>query len=138
MPRILVLEDDQPLGRTVCEALAHEGHEPSLATSLPAALEALDRAPVDLVITNVGRMQGDRLDLQRIQVLRERAPTAKVIVFTGHAQARQLKLDELGLAAVVLKPADLGQLMAAVTRALDDGAGAPPQESMERLAPRAR
>ena len=119
MPRILVLDDDEPLGQTLCEALSTDGHDPYLSTSLPFALELLDGAPVDLILTNVGRSAGDELDLSRVQVLRERVPDAKIVVFTGHAQARSLDLEQLGIFAVLPKPADLNQLMAVINEALD-------------------
>jgi len=90
-----------------------------VASHLPLALEMLDSVPVDLILTNVGRAPGGELDLSRIHLLRHRNPEAKMVVFTGHPQARRLDFDGLGIAAVLMKPADLEQLCAAITNALD-------------------
>jgi len=119
MPRILVLDDDEPLGQTLCEALSTDGHDTYMSTSLPFALELLDGSPVELILTNVGRSGGDELDLSRVQMLRERVPDAKIVVFTGHMQARTFDLEQLGVFAVLPKPADLNQLMAVINEALD-------------------
>ena len=119
MPRILVLDDDEPLGRTLGEALTDDGHEVRVATTLTVALDLLESAAADLILTNVGRPTVDGLDIDRIHTLRARVPRAKIVIFTGHPQALDLDLDELGVAAVLLKPADLNQLMGVITDALD-------------------
>src|SRR6266542_688600 len=99
MPRILVLDDDEPLGQPLCDALTSEGHDVCLASHVPLALEMLDCAPVDLILTNVGRASGGEPDLSRLHLLRHKNPEAKIVVFTGHPHARRLDFDGLGIAA---------------------------------------
>ena len=119
MPRILVLEDDEPLRLTLGDAFTIEGYDVRLCPDLSTALEVLEIESVDVILTNVGRMLGEDIDLSRIPALKRRAPLAKIVLFTGHAQASGLDLRELGIAAVLLKPADLQKLQAVIRDVLD-------------------
>jgi DNA-binding response OmpR family regulator len=119
MPRILVLEDDESLRLTLGDAFVIEGYAVTLCPGLASALQALENESVDVILTNFGRTPGDDIDTSRVTVLRQQAPLAKIVLFTGHAQANSLDLRELGIAAVLLKPADLEKLQAVIRDVLD-------------------
>jgi DNA-binding NtrC family response regulator len=119
VPRILIVDDDEPLRLILQEALSGAGYDVRIAESINSCIDRFDHCRVDLVLTNVGRLRGDELDVSHIQLLHDRAPNVRIIVFTGHVHARRLNLEELGIASVLLKPADLDDLQRLVASLLD-------------------
>lgn len=57
--------------------------------------------------------------LSNIAILRERAGAATIIIFTGHTRARRLDTEAIGVAAVLLKPANLDDLFDLIKNVLD-------------------
>jgi len=80
--RILIVDDDASIRRSLAEALVEEGYRVEAAESAEAALALLDRGAPDVVLSDV-RMPGmDGIEL--LKLLRERLPAADVILMTGH------------------------------------------------------
>ncbi len=113
---VLCVEDEAELRQQVCAALVLEGGRVLAAEDAAAALELFDRERPDVVVSDI-RMPGmDGLELTR--QLRQRAPGLPVVLCTAFADVSSLvRAIELGVAGVVRKPFDLGQLLEAVERA---------------------
>jgi two-component system, NtrC family, response regulator AtoC len=80
--RILIVDDDPSIRRSLAEALVEEGYRVEAAESAEGALALLDRGVPDVVLSDV-RMPGmDGIEL--LKLLRERLPAADVILMTGH------------------------------------------------------
>jgi len=79
--RILIVEDDDAVRRSLSETLADEGYDVSLADSAEAALSHLEEASPDVVLSDV-RMPGmDGVDL--LELLKRRAPGIDVVLMTA-------------------------------------------------------
>jgi two-component system NtrC family sensor kinase len=109
--RILVVEDEEPLALLICDALEADGHATERAADGVAALERLDAAGFDLVISDVKmpRMGGERLS----EELRSRHPGLwrRLLLTTGDTVGADT--DELAVrtgARVLRKPFDLDEL----------------------------
>lgn len=118
--RILVVDDDEDARVTLAGMLALLGWEVTVAASADDALTAMDRAPVDAVITDVA-MPG-RTGLELVQEMRRRGLTTPVAVLTGLGPS--LGADGLGDVQVVrAKPVSLDGLARTVARLVARGAG---------------
>ncbi len=81
--RILIIDDDPRVGRTLCRALARRGHEATLRHDPVEALRDLRELPFDLVLTDLMMPGIDGLEvLRRVRLVR---PACEVIVMTAHA-----------------------------------------------------
>ena len=112
--RILILEDDEPLGALMIGALEGEGYAAELVTSLEAA-----RGPYDLIVADYlapAYCPGARWpQLDRLRALGTDVP---IIGCTGHLDARADEPSTLGVAAVAIKPFDLEDLLTVIERLL--------------------
>ena len=81
MARLLVVDDDPGIRRTISRVLENAGHDVLTAADGPAAKELLRRETVDVVVTDVFLPGSNGLDL--LQEVRSSSPTTKVIVITG-------------------------------------------------------
>ncbi len=117
---VLLVEDHENLrkaGRQTLEAL---GYRALTAANGREALDTLQEAAVDLVITDVVMpdMGGEAL----MQALSEMYPDLPVLAFTGYRfKEDHQRLREAGFAEVLLKPLDASILARAMRRALDEG-----------------
>lgn len=116
--RILVVEDE-PVNRTVLEGLlGHDGHAVTSVASAPEALDILERAEVDLVLTDL-RLPGlSGVDLARR--IRARGGPAVVAVTANLMADDRAACAEAGVAAVVGKPVLMDDLRAALAAAWQD------------------
>lgn len=118
-PRILVVDDDAAIRSTLSEALADGGAaEIGVAASAEEAIRILDGSAVpDIVLTDI-RMRGlDGLDLLR--VVRQRAPTCKVVLMTAyHDVGTAVSAMREGAADFLCKPFDLHELRQTLDRLL--------------------
>lgn len=115
-----MVDDDEDARVTLAGMLALLGWEVTVAASADDALTAMDRAPVDAVITDVA-MPG-RTGLELVQEMRRRGLTTPVAVLTGLGPS--LGADGLGDVQVVrAKPVSLDGLARTVARLVARGAG---------------
>ena len=137
MARILVMEDDTPLGLELLAQLRKAGHEPELTGSAAEAKEALWHWDFDLLITDMivrkeGRAKpGGGLDL--IGWVRQRrliTPILKhipVIAVSGEARRKGMQFllptaERIGADIVLEKPVDVTVLLAAIDKLVPSGA----------------
>jgi CheY-like chemotaxis protein len=117
-PSVLVIDDD--LSCRVLAALLLEvgGYRPLAVASVARALEKLDAARFDVVLTDLHMPVRSGLDL--LLELRVRDHATPVVVMTGSADDELLaRAADLGAVAVLPKPFGPAELRAAISAALD-------------------
>jgi len=121
--RILLVEDNAGLARSVREHLAVEGHAADHAATLAEAADCLAGAHYDLILLDITLPDGDGRDfLARNRRARGDTP---VIVLTARASVSD-RVDTLDLGAddYVTKPFDTAELLARCRAVLRRRAGA--------------
>ncbi|HEX3622534.1 MAG TPA: response regulator transcription factor [Acidimicrobiales bacterium] len=113
MPRVLVVEDDEPIAEPLVRALRRDGHDAQWARTGAEALEAAQAGPFDLVLLDLGLPDIDGIDV--CQRLRQGDRDVAILMLT----ARSEELDAIvGLDAgaddYVTKPFRVGELLARV------------------------
>ncbi len=115
----LLIVDDEDGVRSLCaEALRDDGYSVSVAASGTEALEALARAPAEIVLSDIAMPGMSGIDLLRS--IRERFPQTGVILMTGYATV-ETAVDALRLGAYdyIRKPFAIGELVNRVARLAD-------------------
>ena len=114
--RILVVDDDETIRRTLRINLRARGYEVEVVGSGRDALSTIDDAPPDLVVLDLGLPDVDGVDV--IRGIREWS-SMPVIVLSARTQERT-KIDALDAGAndYVTKPFAAGELLARVRAAL--------------------
>lgn len=116
--RILVV-DDSPTTREVLERnLRADGHEVHSAASVAAAIGVLDRAPIDLVVTDLRMPGADGMEL--VRHVRDHRRGTGVIMVTGFATVGgAVSAMREGVDDYLPKPFSDEELMHAVRSTLD-------------------
>ncbi len=113
MARILVAEDQSAVREFVHRALVLRGHEVSVAEDGAQALEALQVAPFDLLLTDIVMPVMDGIALA-LKVARD-WPRVRILLMTGYAAERQRAHNLRFLVhEVVSKPFTMEQICHAV------------------------
>ncbi|CAN5234969.1 response regulator [soil metagenome] len=121
--RILVVDDEPYICRTLERFLVRLGHEVSTAGSVPDAIEQLMQAPFDLVLTDLRLPGPSGLDL--LIEVRSRSPGTRMILMSANADLPSAALGiERGIDQLVLKPFDLQELRGQVEDSLARGRAA--------------
>lgn len=117
-PARILIADDEPLFlRTTAELLRKAGYECVCAPTGDAALEALEREPFDLVLSDLN-MPGN-LKLELLHQGRTKWPDIPLIVITGAPSLpTAIQSVRLGIADYLLKPVKYKDLLSSVRRAL--------------------
>ncbi len=115
--RIVVVDDEEPLGQVLAELLRLQGHEVEAFTDPGKALEHLVRAPADLLFTDLGMpaMSGWEV-LRRARALR---PDLPIVLVTGWGE--QLDPEQVraqGASALVAKPYRMETILSTVAELL--------------------
>jgi two-component system cell cycle sensor histidine kinase/response regulator CckA len=110
--RVLVVEDQQSVGATICQLLERLGHQAELVPGARAAFEALDRRSFDVVLCDV--MMPDMRGPALIDRARDLCPGRfqRVVFMTGNSGDQVESRPGVGL---LTKPFTLEQLDAAIT-----------------------
>ncbi len=87
--RVLIVEDEPSIRRITAKMLQHEGYATVEAPDGHHALEILDRAPFDLVLTDVVMPGMGGVDLY--EALAERGSTIPFLFMTGYAEVDVLR-----------------------------------------------
>ncbi len=119
MSRILVVDDEPPIARTVAANLRARGHEAITVVSGAAALTAAETADPDCVVLDLG-LPG----LHGLEVLRRLRTwsTVPVVVLTAtDAERDKVTAFELGADDYVTKPFGMAELLARIKVALRHG-----------------
>jgi CheY-like chemotaxis protein len=111
---VLLIEDHEPTLRALERLLRQVGHRVTGVTSLKSASAASTREAYDLIISDLGLPEGSGLDLMR--QLRDRY-AGRAIALTGYGMESDITASrEAGFAEHLIKPVDMHQLHAAISR----------------------
>ena len=117
--RVLVVDDDVQCCRLIAAGLARHQVEVAWRTSAGDALEHLEAADVDVVVTDI-EMDG-MSGLELCERLAADARDVRVIIMTGHGDLdRAIAAIRAGAFDFIQKPVDLELLAIAIARALRD------------------
>ncbi len=121
MAKILVVDDELSLRQMLTIFLRKEDHDVTTANNGLQALELLQSAPFDLVLTDVRMPRMGGLDL--LDVIRERDIPVQVIVMTAYSTT-ETALDAMrkGAYDYVVKPMKLDELRILVEKCLEKSA----------------
>jgi two-component system KDP operon response regulator KdpE len=121
--RVLLVEDDRELCRTLRDALTVEGYEVFTAASLSegfALLKGLPArgggAPVDLVLLDLGLPDGDGEQL--LKVLRQRHAVPLIVISARESDGQKVHLLDAGADDYLVKPFSVMELLARMRVAL--------------------
>ncbi len=113
VPRILIVDDDRSIRRTLEKFLIGEGYEVTTAADAPSAIAA--SAGPDLMLLDLGLPGGSGFDV--LAALGEQRPTVVVITARDDMQST-VKAIQLGAYEYLVKPIDIDRLRAVVQAAL--------------------
>ena len=118
MSRILIVEDEKSMRDLLLLMLRKEGYEVEGAESAVVAKSRLERAPVDLVITDISMPGMSGLDLLRW--VRRASTSTSVILMTAFG-SKDTAIEALneGAAYYVEKPFDIDEMKVVVRKTLD-------------------
>ena len=122
-PRILIVDDDRSIRRTLEKFLGAEGFAVTTAQDAPGAITALSggAAALDLVLLDLGLPGGSGFDVLAALAGRAGAPTVVVVTARDDMQST-VKAIQLGAYEYLVKPVDIDRLRAVVKRALESRA----------------
>jgi DNA-binding NtrC family response regulator len=117
--RLLLVEDDPAVRRSLAETLAEEGLEVHVAESAEQALATIDAVQPDVVLSDI-RMAG--MDgVQLLELLKERMPEVDVLLMTAYDDMPTIvRAMREGASDFLVKPIKLLELRAALSRLFDD------------------
>jgi DNA-binding response OmpR family regulator len=125
MAKILVIDDEQMLRRTLRALLERAGHLVVEAEDGNQGLAQFDLQKPDLVLTDI--IMPDREGVETIGEMLRRAPETPIIAMSGGgSRGGDLFLTlakQLGASATLTKPIRQAELIAAVDAALQPAAG---------------
>lgn len=118
LKRVLVVEDDETLRRSLARVVRQWGAQVSEAGSVAEGIELLEENP-DLLITDVALPDGDAFGLLELASQRRPAPVA--IAVSGQTSTEDaFRLAQVGCRAYLEKPFDLDRLAERIERALSE------------------
>jgi two-component system response regulator AtoC len=118
MKRVLVVDDDRRMRRTLQVLIESMGLESSGAAGADEACEQLGKARFDLVLTDLKMPRTSGLDL--LEQIRAEHPTLPVVLITAYGTIQTaIEAMRKGASDYVLKPFDNENLKLVIGRALD-------------------
>ncbi|MDQ2748220.1 MAG: response regulator transcription factor, partial [Actinomycetota bacterium] len=121
MARLLVVEDDPPIGRALQTGLSGHGHDVTCVSTGREGLDAIRRGPFELALIDLGLPDLDGIDLCRR--IRADQPRCVVVILTARDEEIDVVLGlDAGADDYLSKPFRLAELMARVQAHLRRGA----------------
>ncbi len=128
MARILIVDDDRSIRRTLEKFLGGEGHVVTTAQDAPGAIAAA-ATEVELILLDLGLPGGSGFDVLTALAARSQAPTVVVVTARDDMQST-VKAIQLGAFEYLVKPVDIDRLREVVASALESRAS---RESLVEL-----
>ncbi len=117
--RLLLVEDDATIGRSLEQSLRAQGYVVTLAADGESARRAFAEAIPDLVVLDLGLPDIDGLELCR--ELRASAPAVSILVLTARDEEIDVVVGlDAGANDYVTKPFRLGEFLAGYVRTSGD------------------
>jgi DNA-binding NtrC family response regulator len=118
--RILVLEDDEAVGRVIFRRLEAAGHRVRVFAQAAPALDEIDRgASFDLYLLDVQMPAGELHGLALARMIKIRHPNPRIIFTTGDPHLVSALDRQIG--PVFAKPIDFVELLKEIERQLAAG-----------------
>ena len=114
--RLLLVEDDAELRRTLADVLRLEGYDVLTAASRAEGLALLAHAAPDLVLLDLGLPDGDGREL--LAALRRRQTLPLIVISARQAEREKIDLLDAGAADYLVKPFSVAELLARLRVAL--------------------
>jgi DNA-binding NtrC family response regulator len=128
-PRILIIDDNSELRKTLADILRLKGYETLLAATGMEGLALIRDNPVNLALIDIGLP-----DISGVEVLKRIKadyPSTEVIILTGNATLNSaIEAANRGAFSYLIKPYDIEQLTLNIQRAIEKRKAA---EDRERL-----
>ncbi|WP_207462753.1 response regulator [Azospirillum sp. SYSU D00513] len=115
MARILVIDDDELVGRTIARVLTRGGHEVVTATGGAQGCALFDAQRPDLVLSDL--VMPEQSGVEVVRELRRRDPDMRIAVLTGGESFGVPLIDSLGplkVGAILRKPFEIADLLGTV------------------------
>jgi CheY-like chemotaxis protein len=112
-PHVLVVEDHHDSRDLMCEVLEASGFRASAAMSADAAIAIVTADGVAVILTDIILAGSERDGVWLLHQARQVAPRIPVIAVTGQPE-RLDEFNNLGFAAVLVKPLDIDALTGVV------------------------
>ncbi len=116
VPRVLIVDDDRSIRRTLEKFLGGEGYAVTTAQDAPGAIAAADG--IDLMLLDLGLPGGSGFDVMTALAGRDRAPAVVVVTARDDMQST-VKAIQLGAYEYLVKPVDIDRLRDVIKTALD-------------------
>jgi two-component system nitrogen regulation response regulator NtrX len=117
-PRILVVDDEESIRKTMRMTLEYEGFEVTEAPSGIEAIQAVEQDPPDLVFLDIKMPGIDGLEV--LEQLKEKSPSTQVIIISGHGNVQTaVQATKLGAFDFIEKPLETERVLLAVRNAAE-------------------
>lgn len=117
-PRILVVDDEKSIRRSIREILEFEEFEVSEAEDGISALEMAIQGKFDVILSDIKMPRMDGMEF--LKNLQEKSPDSVFIVMSGHGTIETaVEAVKKGAFDYLAKPIDLNRLLVSVRNALD-------------------
>jgi DNA-binding response OmpR family regulator len=124
--KIMVLDDDEPIRRSLQKLLQAERYEVVLAAEGSEALAKLDQHTIDLLLLDLNLPYKSGWDVfERITTAN---PLLPIIIITGRAKQSEVAIAA-GVGALMEKPLDIPLLLETISELLLE----PPEKRLKRL-----
>lgn len=118
METVLIVDDEKNYPLILSAVLEEEGFEALMANSGPQALEIMNHADVDLVLTDMKMPTMDGIEL--LENIKAKDPELPVIMMTAHGTVdKAVEAMQKGAYSYILKPFDNDRLILYVNKAID-------------------
>jgi PAS domain S-box-containing protein len=108
---ILLVDDDDDVRRFVADLLSESGCSVRTEADGPAALDALEDGPYDLIVLDFAMPGMTGAEVARL--VRERKHEAPILIMTGYLE-HEAVLAQLGAQPILQKPFEPGELLARI------------------------
>jgi DNA-binding response OmpR family regulator len=109
MKRILVVEDDTLLNKTLTYNLASDGYEVTSAFNVITATDELNNAEYDLVLLDINLPDGNGYELCKL-IKPKHMDTIVIFLTANDMESEQIRGYELGAVDYITKPFSIGAL----------------------------
>lgn len=132
-PRVLIVEDDDTIGRHLATGLRGNGYAPTWSRTGSAALAEAARTPYDVLLLDLGLPDMDGLDVAR--AMRVRLPDLLIVILTARTDDIDVIAGlDAGADDYLVKPFSLTVLLARLRAHLRRRVVATPPQEPVRLA----
>lgn len=119
--KILLVDDEEHIRKTVCRFLCMEGYDVQMAGNGAEALQEISRGDFHVVVLDI-RMPGIN-GFEVLHKIKSDHPRTRVIMLTGVADSNPVRAEALakGASAFLIKPCKLDTLLKTIVSALETG-----------------